>query len=316
MRLRPAAEWGREGLAGLPNDRRYLIGVSGGRDSVALLHWLLLLGYRKLIVCHFEHGLRGRAGKADARFVTRLAEKHRLQLELGSADVAASARETKRSLETTARHERLAFFQRIGRRRRCRTIFLGHHADDQVETFLLNLFRGSGARGLGWMRARSRIGSLELVRPMLAIWRSEIHRYVERERLPYRDDTPNTDLSARRNRIRHKIIPRLEKEFGRNIRSTIWRTAAILAEEDAFLETLTSPSLTNQPELDVAQLRRLPPPLQRRAIRSWLTQQEVAATSYDVIEGVKGLIAGGAPAKINLARDRHARRRAGKIFLE
>ncbi len=138
---------------GLPVERRYLVGVSGGRDSVVLLHWLLSLGFGRLIVCHFEHGLRGRAGKADARFVERLAQRHGLEFELGAADVGALAKERKQSIETAARQERLAFFERVGRRRRCLTIFLAHQADDQVETFLLNLFRGAGGRGLGAMRS-------------------------------------------------------------------------------------------------------------------------------------------------------------------
>ena len=176
---RKAGGWGSQRLAAFPNDRRYLIGVSGGRDSVALLHWLLSQGYRKLIVCHFEHGLRGRAGKSDARFVERLAKKYGLNFELGSADIAALAARTKQSIETTARNERLAFFERVGRRRRCLTIFLAHQADDQVETFLLNLFRGAGGRGLGAMRLSSNHGSLEIVRPLLGVWRSEIDHYVK-----------------------------------------------------------------------------------------------------------------------------------------
>lgn len=300
----------------LPNDRRYLVGVSGGRDSVALLHWLLVQGFRKLIVCHFEHGLRGRAGKADARFVERIAQKHGLPFELDSADVPALAKRRKQSIETVARHERFAFFERVGRRRRCRTIFLAHHADDQVETFLLNLFRGAGGRGLGAMRPRSSYDALEIVRPLLAVWRSEIDSYIRAHDLQFRDDPTNEKLEARRNRVRHKIIPWLEKQFGRNIRATIWRAAIVLAEEEDFLETLTPAGLTKSEELNVAQLRRLPLALQRRAIRQWLLQRGVSDLGFAVVEEVRGLLAGGAPARINLARGGHARRRAGKIFLE
>src|SRR5712691_5360040 len=133
-------KWAPDSLVGLPNDRHYLIGISGGRDSVALLHWLIESGYHKLVVCHFEHGLRGCTGKADARFVQRLARKHGLQYECDAADIRAIALESKQSIETAARYERLAFFAKVGRRRRCLTIFLGHHADDQVETFLMKLF--------------------------------------------------------------------------------------------------------------------------------------------------------------------------------
>ncbi|MGI8889216.1 MAG: tRNA lysidine(34) synthetase TilS, partial [Chthoniobacterales bacterium] len=232
-KARCPAEWGRASLANLPKERRYLIGVSGGRDSIVLLHWLLAQGYRRLIVCHFEHGLRGRAGKTDARFVERLAQKHALEFELGSADIAAIAQQAKRSIETTARRERLVFFQRTGRRRRCLTIFLGHHADDQVETFLLNLFRGAAGRGLGAMRERSRYEALEMARPLLGVWRSEIDGYVAQHRLKFREDATNAELGARRNRTRHLIVPWLEKQFGRNLRATIWRSAQVLAEEDA-----------------------------------------------------------------------------------
>jgi tRNA(Ile)-lysidine synthase len=316
MKSRSSADWGREVLQDLPNDRRYLIGLSGGRDSVVLLQWLLDRGYRRLIVCHFEHGLRGRAGKSDARFVARLAEKYRLKLDLGAADVAARARERKQSIETAARQERLAFFERVGRRRRCLTIFLAHQADDQVETFLLNLFRGAGGRGLGAMRPRSTHGSLEIVRPLLAVWRSEIDDYVRQHLLKFRDDATNEELEARRNRVRHKIIPWLEKEFGRNIRSTLWRAAAVLAEEEDLLETMTPVGLTKSEELPLKALRQLAPALQRRVVRQWLTQQGVTEVGFAVIEKVRGLIEVGAPAKINLSCDRHARRRAGRIFLE
>ncbi len=270
---RKAGGWGSQCLAALPNDRRYLIGVSGGRDSVALLHWLLDQGYRKLIVCHFEHGLRGRAGKSDARFVERLAKKYGLNFELGSADIAALAARRKQSIETTARHERLAFFERVGRRRRCLTIFLAHQADDQVETFLLNLFRGAGGRGLGAMRLSSNHGSLEIVRPLLGVWRSEIDHYVKEHRLKFRDDATNETLNARRNRMRHKIIPWLEKQYGRNIRATIWRAATVLGEEEDFLETLTPVSLTNGDELNVA--RASPAPVGAAAPRD----QEVAGAA-------------------------------------
>jgi tRNA(Ile)-lysidine synthase len=129
--------------------RRYLAGVSGGRDSVVLLHWLHAVGFRKVIVCHLDHRLRGRASAADARFVARLADSLGYDLAGACEEVRALAVKEKRSLETAAREARLRFFARVARARHCRTIFLGHHADDVVETFLLNLFRGSGMTGLG-----------------------------------------------------------------------------------------------------------------------------------------------------------------------
>jgi tRNA(Ile)-lysidine synthase len=310
-------EWGRECRAALPNDRRYLVGVSGGRDSVVLLHWLLARGYRKLIVCHLEHGLRGRAGKADARFVERLAQSYGLPSEIGAAEVAALAARQKQSIETAARHARLAFFARVGRRRRCLTIFLAHHADDQVETFLLNLFRGAGGRGLGAMRARSSYGSLEIVRPLLGVWRSEIDRYVAEHRLKFREDATNKEVGARRNRLRHEIVPRLEKQFGRNLRANLWRAASILAEEEALLEALVPNDAASGQTLEVKSLRDSSVALQRRTLLAWLRAHEIPDLSFDLIESVRALLqpARGV-SKMNLPRDRHVRRRAGKLVIE
>src|ERR1041384_643640 len=134
----------REVVAKFPPTRRYLIGVSGGRDSVALLDLLTQNGYRRLVLCHLDHQLRGRSSAADAKFVKTLATKLKLQCEIGRTDVAALAKRTKQSIETAGRTARYEFFARVARRHRYRTIFLGHQADDLVETFLLNLFRGAG----------------------------------------------------------------------------------------------------------------------------------------------------------------------------
>lgn len=308
--------FGEKLLTDLPNEQRYLVGVSGGRDSVALLHWLVSLGCWRLIVCHFEHGLRGRVGKSDAHFVEKLAQKYRLRFELGSGNIPELAARRKQSIETTGRQERLAFFQKVARRRRCPAIFLAHQADDQVETFLLNLFRGAGGRGLGAMRPRSNYGRLEIVRPLLGVWRSEIDRYCKEHRLKFREDATNAASDARRNRMRHKIIPWLEKEFGREIRATIWRAATVLAEEEDFLESQEPAGLTKSETLAVAAVRSLAPALQRRVLRAWLQWQGVAEIGFEVIEAGRKLLVLETPAKINLARGRHLRRRAGKIFIE
>src|SRR6266404_3314420 len=124
-----------------PPKALYLVGVSGGRDSIALLHWLIEVGYENLIVCHLDHRLRGRSSQADARFVEKLAAKYHVDCELGSANVPTEAKKKKMSIETAAREARYSFFAKVAKRRRCDTIFLAHHADDLVETFLINLFR-------------------------------------------------------------------------------------------------------------------------------------------------------------------------------
>jgi tRNA(Ile)-lysidine synthase len=322
-------------LRGFSPDGRYLIGVSGGRDSVALLHSLIKRGYRKLVVCHLNHQLRGRASDGDARFVEKVVAKcntarAHVDFEIGSVDVCALAEKKKMSIEAAAREARYKFFAHVAKQRRTQTIFLGHHADDLVETFLINLFRGSGATGLGAIRevSKRRIEDVDLtiVRPLLGVWRSEINDYVRKHRLRFREDASNKNLAPLRNRIRRRIIPYLEKNLGRNIRQSIWRAAMIAGEEENWIEDqlpdatdvdLAAGASSAEAALSVAKLRDLPIALQRREILKWLRTRKITNVGFDVVESVRSLLNHDARvAKTNLPQDRHVRRRAGKIFIE
>ena len=330
-----------------PPGARYLIGVSGGRDSVALLHWLISLGYKKLIVCHLNHQLRGRSSGIDARSVEKLVERYNqnfagqalrrpgqhegkrsacptarmshIDFELGRVNVRSLAKKKKTSIETAAREARYSFFAEAAKHHRCHTIFLAHHADDLVETFLFNLIRGAGLTGLAGMRnvSNRRIDGVDLtiVRPLLSVWRTDIDKYVREYHVRFREDATNKNLEAARNRIRNCIIPYLEKILGRSIRQNIWRTAMIAAEEEKWIDN-EAPNFTNS-HLLVPGFRALPVALQRRAIMKWLRTQNISEVGFEVIERVRSLADREAPiAKVNLPRDRHARRRAGKIFIE
>jgi tRNA(Ile)-lysidine synthase len=334
-------------IRNFPPDARYLIGVSGGRDSVVLLHWLINLGYKKLIVCHLNHQLRGRSSDADARFVEKLVGRYnekfvgqalrlpgaergkrsarptmqmpRIDLELDAANVRALATKKKMSIETAAREVRYSFFAKAAERHRCHTVFVAHHADDLVETFLINLFRGAGTAGLAAIREAStrRIDNVELtiVRPFLSIWRKEIDHYVREHRLKFREDASNKELNPLRNRIRNRVIPYLEKVLGRNIRQNIWRTAIIAAEEEHWIDDQLRDSIGV--ELSVPRLRALPVALQRRTILKWLRAQNISEVGFDVVERTRSLLDEDARiAKVNLPRNRHVRRRAGKIFVQ
>ena len=300
-------------------DALHLVGVSGGRDSIVLLHWLIQAGYKKLIVCHLDHRLRGRSSQADARFVEKLAAKYYVDCELGSANVPTEAKKKKMSIETAAREARYSFFAKVAKRRRCDTVFLAHHADDLVETFLINLFRGAGLTGLAAMRKVStrRVNNVDLtiVRPLLSTWRDEIDIYVREHRLKFREDASNKNLAPLRNRLRRRVIPYLEKTLGRKIRTSIWRAATIAAEEKAWIEGMAERSAARNKHLAVKKLRDLPTALQRRVIMTWLREQNIADIGFEVIEHVRSLL-DPKIAKINLPRDRHVRRRAGKIFIE
>ena len=313
--------WSGRILDEFPIDSPYLIGVSGGRDSVALLHWLLSRGYQKLVVGHLDHKLRGKTSRSDAAFVRRLAKRSKLVAEIASADVKALAARSKQSLETAGRTARYEFFARVARRRRCRTLFLAHHADDLVETFLLNLLRGAGPVGFGSMRqvaCRKVSGvELEIVRPLLGVWREEINAYVKMHRLEFRDDATNETLEPIRNRMRHRIIPYIEKQLGRKVRRALWRAAVIAADETEWLATLIDSEKPQGKEIAVQKLRGQPRAWQRRIIQQWLQSRQVPDLDFETIERVRALLdPKPKSAKTNLPRDLHARRRAGKIFLE
>jgi tRNA(Ile)-lysidine synthase len=318
QRMKSPRNFSPEKLQGFSLTSRYLVGVSGGRDSAALLHWLAEMGYRDLVVCHLNHELRGRVATADAKFVEELAKEYGLEFEGDKINVRVLAVRKKMSIETAGRIARYEFFAGTAKRKRARTIFLAHHADDLVETFLINLFRGAGTTGLAGMREIStrRVSDVELtiVRPLLGVWRDEIDQYVEGNRVKFREDASNRDLSPLRNRIRHRVIPFLEKTLGRNIRASVWRAATIRAEEESFFGELLPENLT---ELEAKQLRTMPLTLQRRTLREWLRVHRVADVNFALVERVRDLIeATNRVAKTNLPGNRHARRRAGKIFIE
>jgi tRNA(Ile)-lysidine synthase len=286
-------------------------------DSTALLHALARAGFRKMIVVHLDHCLRGSAGAGDARFVQRLARRLKLPVIAARADVAALAREGKLSIETAARQARYRFFAQAGRETRCRTLVLAHHADDQVETFLFNLLRGGGS-GLGGMRAR-RVREidgvrLEILRPWLGVWRAEIEAYAAREKLRYREDASNASAEHTRNRIRAGVLPMLAGAFGRDVRRSLWRAAEVLSAQQEWLnESLTLDGV----QLPVAALRALPEALQRHTIHEWLRRNGVPQISFALVEAIRALLPAGATrAKINLPGGSYARRRAGQLFIE
>jgi tRNA(Ile)-lysidine synthase len=288
-----------------------LIGVSGGRDSVALLHALVARGERELVVCHFDHALRPESA-AEAKFVAALARGYGLPFDV---ERSAGRSRKKLSIETAAREARYAFFTAVAARRACPHLYLAHHADDQAETFLFNLLRGSGSAGLGGMRPVSERGELVIHRPLLGTWREEIDRYVAARDLRHCEDPTNRDLQHTRNRMRHEIIPYLEKTLGRNVRAALWRSAEILAAEDEWLSNLMPP-IAVAAELEVAALRALPLAFQRRAVQAWLCGQTVPNVGFEDVENVLRMVHQRTPAKINLSSNQHARRRAGRIFLE
>lgn len=304
--------------------RRYLVGVSGGRDSVALLHRLHALGYRKLTVCHVNHRLRGRASSGDATFVRRLAQRLGYECENASIDVRRLARDTRTSIETAARNARHEFFADIARKHRCSRVILAHHADDQAETILMRILRGTSISGLVGMKPETtlRVGltTLTLLRPLLHIRRAEIDAYIAQHRLAYREDATNADPTPSRNQVRHTLLPQLSTLVGRDIAPMLTRLASTAEREDALLQSLTLDLIASASLLDPdgslvldPALRAAHPAVQHRVLHHWLKSQAIHDLDHDVLTAAVSLITNLEPARINLPQGLQLRRKAGRL---
>lgn len=199
----------------LPRGAAVLAAVSGGPDSVCLAHYLAErsrpLGLR-VAVLHVHHGLRGRAADADAAFVLKLCARLGLEAVVARVDARAEAARRRGGLEDAARALRYAALLKEARRRRCSVVASGHHLDDQAETVLLNLLRGTRLAALGAIApARALAPRIRLVRPLLPLSRADILAYARRHDLPYRKDRSNDSEAFARNWLRRSILPALEE---------------------------------------------------------------------------------------------------------
>jgi len=278
-----------------------LCGVSGGPDSIALLDALVQSGWRPH-VCHLNHKLRGADSDADAEFVREIAGHYGLP-----STIEARAVESDEDAARRARHE---FFSDVARRSGIDKLALAHTADDQVETFLLRLVRGAGAPGLIGIWPERQIGALRVIRPLLAISRPEVLEYLKGRGLRYRVDATNADARFTRNRIRHELLPLLEREFNPAIRGVLLRTAEILRDEDSYLtqhvmEAFYSAACRDD-SLNVKTLAGCPVAVQRRVLLVWLGGEEETGPqlSFDHIEAVRELAVAERPsAEVHLPDD-------------
>lgn len=223
----------------LKKNDRIILAVSGGADSVSLLYLLNRLKKKwhlYLHLAHLNHLLRKNESEEDARFVGHLAEKLRLPFSCESADVADFARKNSLSQEEAARQLRYAFLLSVAKKNSAKKIALGHNRDDQVETVLMRLLRGSGMSGLRGMPAKRRLDGCLIIRPLIELKRSQILDYLAAKKISYRSDSTNFESQYFRNRIRHNLIPYLEKDFNPNIREILLNLAQNLAEDFDYLQ--------------------------------------------------------------------------------
>jgi len=305
-----------------PRGARVLVALSGGSDSVALLHILRELEELGELgvagVAHFNHQLRGADADADEEFCSERALALGLTFDAGRADVARLAAESGRSIEDAARAARYAFLAESAARLRANVVAVGHSEDDQAETFLLRLLRGAGSRGLAAIRPRAG----QIVRPLLEVRRADLRSYVAERALRYREDASNSELQFARNRVRHELMPVLEA-FSPGIVPVLAREAALARQDEEYLEAcaieLASSIVLKTDcdlEIDAAALKGLPPALASRIVRQALTASAGGRfIGFQHIQGVLELAgAEGDAAGIALPGQR-ATRRGNRIRL-
>ena len=255
---------------------RVLVALSGGADSIAMLHLLRELETTGVLtiagVAHFNHRLRGAAADADERFCRDVAASLDLPIEVDSTDVRGLAAAEGRSLEDAARTARYAFLEAAADRLEAEAIAVGHSVEDQAETFLLRLLRGAGPRGLAGIRPRTG----RVVRPLIEISRQELRDYVQERQLAFREDESNADLSIARNAVRHRLLPVLQA-FSPSVADVLAREADIAREDEDFLSQtaidLASSIVLDTKhgiEVEIESVRVLHPALASRVVREAL----------------------------------------------
>jgi tRNA(Ile)-lysidine synthase len=314
-----------------------VVAVSGGADSTALLLALEeLKNYNKLYiticVAHLDHRLRKSSSK-DARWVADLSAKLGFKSVFGRAKVLDDVLETNDNLEQAARKARYAFLERTAKRVSANYVLTAHTMDDQAETVLLRLMRGSASLGLGGMetlRPLAKNSSIKLVRPLLWARRTETEAYCRLRKIQFLSDEMNEDLSFARVQVRKQLLP-LMQSFNNRIVEAISRTATQLREDGAVLVNNSDALLqraavsneesgeTKVPMLDVRVLADAPPALRRRALRQWLSSARGSTRRLEMVHllAVEKLLDGNAGGRVaELPGGGKVRRRRNRLEFE
>ena len=294
----------------LSSGERVLAGVSGGPDSVALLHILKQLRETMditLYAAHVHHGIRGTEADQDADFVVRLCQQWDVPLFIERFNVPNLARETGVTEEEAGRMVRYRFFEQVLDKIEGHKIALGHHRDDQAETILHNILRGTGMQGLQGMKP---VRDGKFIRPLLDVTRSDIERYCRDNGLSFRVDATNIDTGYTRNRIRYKLIPYIEKNFNPNFTEALVRMGALLRDEEEFLDAycmeqyrkLIMQDKDDEIRLDLKVFMSYPVAVKRRILRLGLKHLKgLKGVQANHIEGILNMLANSATgAQIHL----------------
>jgi tRNA(Ile)-lysidine synthase len=287
----------------LKRSQTILVAVSGGLDSMVLLHLLCALAAKhrwELTLAHFNHQLRGRSSNADEQLVRKAAAALKLPVVVGRANVRKFTRKSGLSIEMGARRLRHEFLARATKERGIRIVALAHHADDQVELFFLRVLRGAGGEGLAgmkWCSPSPANGEISLIRPLLDVTKDELRDFARQRKIHFREDRTNALLNAPRNRIRNELLPLLRRKYQPGLTRAVLRLMEIVgAEAEVVGETAKQwlketgrdgpPGRPRTPRRGVPTFEKLPVAVQRRALQLQLASLNVAS-DFDLVEGLR-----------------------------
>jgi len=282
-----------ERLAALNPAGTLVAAVSGGLDSMALLE-LLAENRRNVVVAHFNHQLRGAESDGDEAFVREEARKRDLIFRAGRGDVRAAAKGV--SIEMAARRLRHEFLATVAREFNA-DLVLAHHADDQIELFLMRLLRGIEGAGLGGMNAVSPSpsdSSVRILRPFLDCSRADLEKFVKQRKISFREDSTNAELKADRNRIRHLVIPALREEAGVDFQKILLRHIGSIREQNEIARTAAKAWLAKPREFS-----ELPKWLRREIVAMQLEQNAIPVTGERVAKLLQQ-----PEARVSIGKDR------------
>ena len=277
----------------IKNGDRIIVGVSGGPDSVALIYILNALKKAlgvKLCIAHLDHGLRVNS-KGDARFVKELAEKLSIPFYCKRIDIKKLP--GKLSIEEKARNARLKFLLDSASRFNVNRIAIAHNFDDQAETVLMRIIRGTGLQGLSGMLPIRRMGNVHVIRPLLMVKRKEIENFLKRKRIRFCIDESNLSKIYFRNKIRHSLLPYLEKGYNKNIKEVLFNLGLNAGSDYDYLKYSAQRFLKgNRTRLNLKSLYRLHPSVLRFRLREAITalQGDTRRITFKHIQELEDLI--------------------------
>ena len=280
-------------LAGVSSDAPVLLAFSGGADSVALLD-MMQKEYPNapILLAHVNHGIRGEEALLDRAFCEQVAKERGLEIAILDVDVPALAKEKGQSLEEAAREVRYAFFADLMRERTIPVLLTAHHADDNLETVLFRIARGTGLSGLCGITPIRPFGEGHLVRPLLGFTKKEILQYCREQGLDFVTDSTNADTTYARNKIRAEVAPVLEDLYA-DVSHRAMRMSAELAEDEACLHELAKGFVeenTTARGITYLHLQKAHPAIRRRALQMWFEKERGATLESVHLQALLHLI--------------------------